>query len=184
MGEPRARANPALQRRATEIAAPAGNSENGDDERRGRGRRVTEDEILAVFSRTRPPVLDTLGGRVVAYDKGLERVTMQWTAETRHCHSVEGHPKGGIVQGGIVTGWIDSAMAHACVAKSAFTVGVPSLEIKVSFLSAASPGLYRSYGWVVKWGRSVAFLEGELRDEDGALIARASSTAALRHLKK
>ena len=76
------------------------------------------------------------------------------------------------------------AMAHACVAKSVFTVGVPSLEIKVSFLSAASPGLYRSYGWVVKWGRSVAFLEGELRDEDGALIARASSTAALRHLKK
>ena len=147
-------------------------------------KRVTEEEILAVFSRTKPPVLDTLGGRVVAYDKALERVTMQWTAETRHCHSVEGHPKGGIVQGGIVTGWIDSAMAHACVAKSVFTVGVPSLEIKVSFLAAASPGIYRSYGWIAKWGRSVAFLEGELRDEDGHLIARASSTAALRHLKK
>ncbi|HMN72171.1 MAG TPA: PaaI family thioesterase [Rhodoblastus sp.] len=145
---------------------------------------MTEDEILAVSARTNPPVLDTLGGRVVAYDKALERVTMQWTAETRHCHSVEGHPRGGIVQGGIVTGWIDSAMAHACVAKSAFTVGVPSLEIKVSFLSAASPGLYRSYGWIAKWGRSVAFLEGELRDEEGALIARATSTAALRHLKK
>ena len=142
---------------------------------------MTEDEILAVFARTKPPVLETLGGRVVAYDKALERVTMQWTAETRHCHSVEGHPMGGIVQGGIV---IDSAMAHACVAKSAFTVGVPSLEIKVSFLSAASPGLYRSYGWIVKWGRSIAFLEGELRDEAGHLIARASSTAALRHLKK
>jgi uncharacterized protein (TIGR00369 family) len=151
---------------------------------RGGGIRVTEEEILAIFSRTRQPMLETLGGRVVAYDKGLERVTMQWTAETRHCHSVEGHPRGGIVQGGIVTGWIDSAMAHACVAKSAFTVTAPSLEIKVSFLSAASPGLYRSYGWVVKWGRSVAFLEGELRDEEGALIARASSTAALRHLKK
>lgn len=145
---------------------------------------MTEEEILAVFARTQPPVLETLGGRVVGYDRALERVTMQWTAERRHCHSIEGNPKGGIVQGGIVTGWIDSAMAHACVAKSAFTVGVPSLEIKVSFLAPAHPGVYRSYGWIARWGRSVAFLEGELRDEEGGLIARATSTAALKHLKK
>ena len=182
------RANPALQRRSHAIAVATPTGENamdeGSGEPRGRGQRVREDEVLAILARTKPPVLDTLGGGVVAYDKGLDRVTMQWQAETRHCHSVEGHPRGGIVQGGIVTGWIDSAMAHACVAKSVFTVGVPSLEIKVSFLSAAHPGIYRSYGWVVKWGRSIAFLEGELRDEEGALIARASSTAALRHLKK
>lgn len=145
---------------------------------------MTEEEILARFAQDRPPILDTLGGRVVAFDKALERVTMQWIAETRHCHSVQGHPKGGIVQGGIITGWVDSAMAHACVAKSAFTVGVPSLEIKVTFLMPAHPGVYRSYGWITRWGRSVAFLEGELRDEEGALIARASSTAALRHFKK
>ena len=149
------------------------------------GNRVTEAEILAQFARARPPILDTFGGGVVAYDRALDdRITMQWTAETRHCHSVEGHPRGGIVQGGVIAGWMDSAMAHACVAKSAFTVGVPSLELKVSFLSPAHPGIYRSYGWIIRWGRSVAFMEAELRDEEGALIARASSTAALRHLKK
>lgn len=145
---------------------------------------MNDDEILAALARNKPPVLDTLGGGIVAWEPAHDRVTMEWTAGTRHCHSIEGHPRGGIVQGGIVTGWIDSAMAHACIAKSHFTVAVPSLEIKVSFLAAASPGLYRSYGWVTKWGRTIAFLEGELRDAEGALIARASSTAALRHLKK
>lgn len=140
--------------------------------------------MLARFAATRTPVLETLGGRVVAFDKALERLTMQWHAQERHCHSVDGHPRGGIVQGGIITGWIDSAMAHCCVAKSLFSVAVPSLEIKVTFLTPAHPGIYRSYGSIVRWGRSIAFLEGELRDEDGALIARASSTAALRHFKK
>ncbi|MFV0281680.1 MAG: PaaI family thioesterase [Rhodoblastus sp.] len=139
---------------------------------------------MAAFTHSRQPVMETLGGRVVAYDKALSRATMHWMAEARHCHSIAGNPKGGIVQGGIVTGWIDSAMAHACIAKSAFTVGVPSLEIKVSFLAAAHPGPYRSYGWVEKWGRNIAFLEGELRNENDDLIARASSTAMLRHLKK
>ena len=145
---------------------------------------MTEAEIVEAFRKSRPPILDTFGGGVVAFDRALDRVTMEWTAERRHCHSVEGHPKGGIVQGGVIAGWLDSAMAHACVAKSAFTVAVPSLELKVSYLLPAHPGIYRSYGWIVRWGRSIAFLEGELRDEAGALIARASSTAALRHLKK
>jgi acyl-CoA thioesterase len=145
---------------------------------------VTEAEVLERFSRVRPPVLETFGGGVVAYDRALDRITMEWKAERRHCHSVEDHPRGGIVQGGVITGWLDSAMAHACVARALFTVAVPSLEIKVSFLLAAHPGIYRSYGWITRWGRSIAFLEGELRDEEGELIARASSTAALRHLKK
>jgi acyl-CoA thioesterase len=145
---------------------------------------VTEAEILERFARTRQPFLDTFGGGIVAYDKALDRVTMEWTAGTRHCHSVEGHPRGGVVQGGLIAGWLDAAMAHACVARSAFTVTVPSLELKVSYLLPAHPGVLRSYGWIIRWGRSIAFMEAELRDEEGALLARASSTAALKHLKK
>ncbi len=145
---------------------------------------MTEGEIVERFTRMRPPFLDTFGGGVVAYDRALDRITMEWKAETRHCHSIEGHPRGGVVQGGVIAGWLDSAMAHACVARSAFTVAAPTLEIKVSYLVPAHPGVYRSYGWIVLWGRSIAFMEAELRDEEGALIARASSTAALRHLKK
>ncbi len=144
---------------------------------------MTEDEVIAKFTKTRPPALKTLGGGVTAWDATRERVTMEFRAETAFCHSVEGHPRGGIVQGGFITGWLDAAMAHACVAKSGFTVGVPSLEIKVSFLRPAHPGItYRSHGWITRWARRISFMEAELLDEGGVVIARASSTAALTHL--
>ena len=145
---------------------------------------MDEQELLAKFRLRPPPALKTLGGgTVVAFDAATDRLTMRWTATPDHCHSIDGHPKGGIVQGGFVTGWLDAAMAHACVAKSGFTVAVPSLEIKVSFLEAAHPGDYLSTGWITRWGKSIAFLEADLRDADARLIARASSTAALRVLQ-
>lgn len=150
---------------------------------RDKGTHVTEQDIIATFRNNLNPCLQTLGGGIVSFDTETDTTVMEWTATRDHCHSVTGNPRGGVVQGGIVTGWIDAAMAHACIAKSRFTVAVPSLEIKVSFLLAAHPGVYRSTGWITRWGRSIAFLEGELRDMDGQLIARASSTAALRPLK-
>ncbi len=146
---------------------------------------MTEAEIIERMAQNRPPAWETLGGEgIVAYDKAQHRIVTQWLAETRHCHSVEGHPKGGIVQGGFVTGWLDASMASACIVRGEFAVAVPSLELKVSFLLPAHPGLYRGHGWIVRWGRSVAFMEAELRDSEGEVVARASSTAAIRHLKR
>ncbi len=140
-------------------------------------------EIVAMIQARHPPAWDLLNGRLIGYDETLRRATMEWLAETRHCHSVPGHPRGGIVQGGIVTGWLDAAMATACHFLSDPGTSVASLEIKVAFLLAAHPGTYRSYGKVVRIGRTVAFLEAELRAVDDRLIATASSTAAVRAAK-
>lgn len=134
---------------------------------------------IARMDANRPPAWELLNGGTISYDKESDRVVTEWTAETRHCHSVPGHPKGGIVQGGIVTGWLDAAMAAACLIRDGST-GVASLEIKVSFLRAAHPGLHRAYGKIVRQGRNIAFLEAELYDQNDTLLAQASSTALLR----
>lgn len=128
----------------------------------------------------RPPAWNLLNLKLLSYDQEAKRVVMEWQAEERHCHSVEGHPKGGIVQGGIVTGWLDAAMASACLFDGDPSLAVASLEIKVSFLLPAHPGVYRSYGSVIRRGKSVAFMEAELRDAEERLIARGSSTAVVR----
>jgi uncharacterized protein (TIGR00369 family) len=140
---------------------------------------MNDEEILRRFSAGRQPALDTLGAEVVGVDAEQGAVTLRCTATHAHCHSIEGSAKGGIVQGGFVTGWLDTAMAHACVARSKFTLAVPSLEIKVSFLAPAHPGVYVAKGWIQRWGRTIAFLEAELHDTSGKLIATASSTALL-----
>lgn len=137
-------------------------------------------EIIEELEAKRPPAWDLLNLKVLSYDEERNRVVMDWQAEERHCHSVKGHAKGGIVQGGIVTGWLDAAMATACLFDGDPLMAVASLEIKVAFLLPAHPGLYRSYGTVIRRGRSVAFMEAELRDSRDSLIARGSSTAAVR----
>lgn len=123
---------------------------------------------------------DLLGVGAVAYDRAHDRIVIEWHAEPRHCHSTEGHPRGGIVQGGIVTGWLDATMATASLLRGEYQIAVASLEVKVSFLLSAHPGRYKAYAKVLRQGRTISFLEAELRDANDTLIATATSTAALR----
>jgi acyl-CoA thioesterase len=86
------------------------------------------------------------------------------------------HTEGRICQGGFLTGMIDSAMANAAIVKGKFAVAVPTLELKISFFEAAGPGFVIAEGRVMRWGGSVGFLDGELRDDKGRLVAHATST--------
>lgn len=140
-------------------------------------------ERIKQLDTKRSPAWSLLGVGAIAYDEAQNRVVIELNAEERHCHSVAGHPRGGIVQGGIVTGWLDVAMATACLVEGEDAVAVASLEIKVTFLLAAHPGPYRAFGTVIRRGRSIGFMEAELRDSNDVLIATASSTAALRGQK-
>jgi len=106
------------------------------------------------------------------------RCILHYKATMAMCHS------GGIVQGGFVTGWIDAAMAHAVLAATEFTKTPLSLEIKISFLQSAAPGLVIAEGWIEKMGRSTAFLEGRLTDEAGNVLAKGTSTVKLAPLQR
>ena len=55
----------------------------------------------------------------------------------------------------------------------------PTLEMKISFIGPAEIGTIGGTARVVHRGRSVAFVEGELRDASGALLATATSTARI-----
>ena len=94
----------------------------------------------------------------------------EFKAEEHHCHS------GNIVQGGYVTGWIDTTMAHAAMAKTNFGSNPLTLELKVSFLRSAHPGILTTSASVIKLGKTMAFLEGSLIDGEGNIVAKGSST--------
>ena len=122
----------------------------------------------------RPPQT-TLGIEKVVYiDSNKGEAEVQYSATKEMCHS------GGIVQGGFVTAWIDATMALACMAKCGIDVLVLTLEIKISFLSSAKVGKLISKGKVVKTSRSIAFLEGQLEDLEGNIIAKGTCTAKLK----
>ena len=54
-----------------------------------------------------------------------------------------------------------------------------TLDLNVSFLAPAKPGRLTGEGQVIQLGKTIAFIEGRLTDETGALVARATSTARL-----
>jgi acyl-CoA thioesterase len=71
---------------------------------------------------------------------------------------------------------VDTAMANAAIVKGKLAAAVPTLELKISFLEAVGPGFVTAEGRVMRWGGSVGFLEGDLRDGKGRLVAHATST--------
>ena len=91
---------------------------------------------------------------------------------------------GGSVQGGIVTALLDDAAAFAVIAMSRQPVYVPTLELKTSFFAAALPGMLYAEARVVKLGRTIAFVEADLTDASGKLLARMSTTTAPRVLDR
>lgn len=113
------------------------------------------------------------GGQFLGFEAGEKKARLTFNALEAFCHS------GGVVQGGFVTGWLDSAMAHAVLCLTEGTVAPSSLEIKVSFLKATQPGKVVAEGWIQRLGRSIVFLEGQLTDESGEVLATATSTAKL-----
>ena len=101
------------------------------------------------------------------------RATIAYEAKPGMCHS------GGVVQGGFVSGWIDAAMAHACIAKNGPDTVPMSLELKVSFFAPARPGKVVAKGWVERHGKRTCFYEGKLEAPDGTVLAKGTSTILL-----
>ena len=135
---------------------------------------MTEAQLIEHFDAFSQPCTKSLGnGKVIGIDPKLSKVTMEFVSTPDHCHS------GTVVQGGFVAGMLDSAMSMAVIAHTEFAKSPATLELKVSFLATTMPGRNTAIGWIVKAGKTIAFVEGELYNEAGEFLAKASSSARL-----
>jgi len=85
----------------------------------------------------------------------------------------------GAVQGGFLAAMLDDTLGPALQSTLEPDQFAPTLELKVNFVAPAKPGALIADGRVVARGGSIAFLAGELRTEDGTLIATATATARI-----
>jgi len=115
-----------------------------------------------------------LNGEILELDSERGLCRYRFEIVPAFCHS-----QGKVCQGGFLTGMIDVAMANAAMARSKFACAVPTLEMKMSFLEAAGPGSVIAEGRVLRWGGSVGFLDGDIKDETGRLIVHATSTVKI-----
>lgn len=86
----------------------------------------------------------------------------------------------GNVQGGFLSAMLDDTMSVTGVAMSNFSKVMPTLEFKVSFLRPAPIGRFRTIGRVKRLGKSIGFIEADLFDGEGNLVAKSSGTVTPR----
>jgi uncharacterized protein (TIGR00369 family) len=122
-----------------------------------------------------PPNCDlTLG--MVCLDKSEAGVTTwRMPADERFTNPV------GVLQGGFLAACCDSAMGAASVTWArGRKVYAANAELKESFLAPVRPeGSLSCTARVISGGSRVAFVEAELCDDAGRLVAKASSTYLL-----
>ena len=102
-----------------------------------------------------------MGLELLAVNQEAGIVEMAFNATDKLCN------KWGGIQGGNVAAMLDDAMAFAIGLNLDWGQISPTLEIKVSMLAPARPGRILAVGRVLRRGRSVGFVEGELYDAEG-----------------
>ena len=118
------------------------------------------------------PHSSLLGSEFVAFDEETATAPMRFTVLKQMTTW-----RGG-VQGGLVAGYLDDVMGYAYVAMTGGEQAPLNLEISMQLLGLLPEGAtIIGKGRVVRGGRRVIFLEGELQTEEGQVLARATSTA-------
>jgi len=91
----------------------------------------------------------------------------------------------GAMHGGMTAAMMDDVISLAAGLSVDWGQITPTLEMKVSYIRQGKLGSRLiAEARTVRRGSSISFLEAELRDAEGALVATASSTIAITGMKK
>jgi len=120
------------------------------------------------------PFVEHLGVRIIEKGEGMVRLRLEPRPELENSW--------GSVHGGVLMTLLDVALASAGRSLDDKCNGALTVEMKVNFIAAAT-GAVLGEGRAQRAGRSLIFSEGELRSEDGTLLAKATGTFKLLYPK-
>jgi uncharacterized protein (TIGR00369 family) len=133
---------------------------------------LNDEDLKARMNKFVPPTAEILGQEILEIDSAAGRVKMKFQPIAA-CRNPMGN-----VQGGIVVAMLDDAAAFAAIVKSGKRIGIPTIELKTSFFAPAKAGVpLFAEGRCLKLGKRIAFMEADLFDEAGTLLARLTTSA-------
>src|ERR1700732_3264043 len=122
-----------------------------------------------------PPVGRLLGVVLKVIEPG--RTVFEMEADERH------HNPMGTLHGGIYCDLADAAMGYAYAATLGEGETFTTIELKINFLRAVRKATLTADARVVKAGRTLGYVECDVKDQTGRLVARAASTCIKVNLK-
>jgi len=124
------------------------------------------------------PITKLLGWKFLDFDPDKQIIKVEMEARPEFINPA------GAVHGGMLAAMLDETLAPALAATLGPGEFAPTLEIKVSFVSSAKVGRILGTGRIVSRGRSICFMEGQLHDEEGNLLATATATSKIGRVDK
>jgi uncharacterized protein (TIGR00369 family) len=121
-----------------------------------------------------PAAAATLGWELVSVDPDKGTIEVAFRATEAFLNPA------GAVQGGFLAAMLDDTLGPALVAGLEPGDFAPTTDLHVQFLRPARPGRLLGRGRVVRRGREIGFLAGELLDEAGVVVAVATATVQIR----
>ena len=118
--------------------------------------------------RVPPPVAELIGIEVV--EAGAGTCTMRLEAEERHSNPM------GTIHGGIICDLADAAMGMSFFSTLEEGESFTTLELKMNYLRPFWTGTLLAHGSVISRGKTVGLTECQILDDQGRLIAHATST--------
>ncbi len=116
-------------------------------------------------------VNDTFGFRRLDTTDPAAEVAFAWTVPEAYCNSA------GTAQGGVLAAFADAVLGAACAPHLPADHYPALAEMKISILRPAPAGArLTARGRVLRRGRRVLFVEAEIADAAGTLVAKASGT--------
>lgn len=122
-----------------------------------------------------PPVIDLIGIELLECKDGAAHLALQ--TEPRHCNPM------GIVHGGILCDLADAAMGVAVAAALQEGETFATVALHVSYFRPVQESRLTAVGKVVSRSRTVGHVECDITDEQGQLVARATSTCVIQTLE-
>lgn len=124
-----------------------------------------------------PPAAVALGWELLSVDPDAGTIEVAFTASEQFLNPV------GVVQGGFLAAMLDDTLGPALVATLGQGQFAPTTDLHVQFLRPARPGRLVGRGRIVRRGKDIGFMSGELVDSSRALVATATATAQIRTME-
>src|SRR5213595_1097256 len=115
-----------------------------------------------------PPIGRLLGFVLKVIEPG--HAVFEMEVDERH------HNPMGTLHGGIYCDLADAAMGYAYAATLAEGEAFTTIELKINFLRAVRMATLTAEARVVKAGSTLGYVECEVKDQSGNLVAKAAST--------
>src|SRR3954465_286437 len=115
-----------------------------------------------------PPVSRLIGFHLKSIEPG--RAVFEMDADERH------HNPMGTLHGGIYCDLADAAMGFAYASTLVEDETFTTIELKINFLGAVRKATLTAEARVVKAGKTLGYIECDVKDQTGKLVARAAST--------